>query len=191
MVKKMKEIDVNIGISARHVHLSKSSYEKLFDKELTKKSDLNQKGQFAANETVCIKSAKSEFQNVRIIGPLREYDQVEISKSDARVLGLNPPVRKSGDLTGAEEITISTEKGSIIVKSCIIADRHVHMNPEMAKELNVKDNQKVTLKIDGVKSGSLDVNVKISEDGFFEVHLDTDDANAFLLSNGSIEKLVI
>lgn len=184
-------IDVSIGISGRHVHLCQETFEKLFDKELTVKNPLNQVGQFAANETVTIKTSKGVFENVRIIGPLRKYDQVEISMSDARKLGLNPPVRKSGDLTDADEITIISDKGEVLVKACIIANRHVHFSPDKAKELGVVDNQKMQLKITGIKSGIIDVEAKVSDDGFFEVHLDTDDANAFLLKSGDIESLII
>lgn len=188
---KMKKVDVSIGISARHVHLCEDTFKKLFDNELTIKTNLNQVGQFATNETVTIKTDVGEFKNVRIIGPLRKYDQVELSMSDARKLGLNPPVRKSGDLFGAEPITISTDKGSVSVNACIIADRHVHMNNEKASELGVVDNEYLKLEIGGEKSGIIDLKAKVSEDGFFEVHLDTDDANAFLLKNGDIEKLIL
>lgn len=186
-----KRINVSIGISARHVHLCRETFDKLFDKELTVKNMLNQIGQFAAEETVTIKTAKGIFENVRIIGPIRNYDQVEISKSDARKLGINPPVRKSGDVIGAEEITIITEKSSVAVKGAIIADRHVHMNQERAKELGVVDNEYLKLEISGEKSGVIDIKAKVSDDGFFEVHLDTDDANAFLLDNGSEETLIV
>lgn len=187
----MKKVEVSIGISARHVHLCEESFKKLFDKELTVKANLNQVGQFSANETVTIKTDVGEFENVRIIGPLRKYDQVEISMTDARKLGLNPPVRKSGDLFGAEPITICTEKGTVTVNACIIADRHVHMTNEKANELGVVDNEYLKLEIGGDKSGIIDLKAKVSEDGFFEVHLDTDDANAFLLKNGDIEKLIV
>lgn len=187
----MEKIKVNVGISARHVHLTKEAYEALFDHELTIKSELNQKGQFAANETVTIKTEKNEFSNVRIIGPLRKYNQVEISMTDARKLGIKPPVRKSGDLAGADLITIETSKGSITVEACIIADRHVHMSPEKAKELNVVDDQLLQLQLDGEKSGIIDLKAKVAPDSYFEVHLDTDDANAFLINCGDEKDLII
>ncbi|MDE6284314.1 MAG: propanediol utilization protein [Bacilli bacterium] len=186
----MKKVAVSIGISARHVHLCPESYKKLFDAELTVKNPLNQVGQFAANETVAIRTEKGEFASVRIIGPLRSYDQVELSMTDARKLGLKPPVRKSGNLDGAVEITIATDKGEITVPACIIADRHVHLNPEKAEELGIEDNQKLQLEIGGVKSGIIDLQAKVSDDGYFEVHLDTDDANAFLIDCGDTAKLI-
>ncbi len=185
------EVEVSIGISARHLHLNAETYAKLFDHDLTVKSNLNQIGQFAANETVTLKSPKGTIENVRIIGPLRNYNQVEISMTDARKLGLNPPVRRSGDVAYAEKITVETPKGSVDLDNCIIANRHVHMNPEKASELGVVNRDILSLEIDNEKRGIIDVEVTITDNGYFEVHLDTDDANAFLLQNGSKGKLKI
>lgn len=176
--------EVKINISARHIHLTKEVYDMLFDHELTIKKELNQIGQFAANETVTIKTDKSEFNNVRIVGPLRSYNQVEISKSDARVLGINPPVRSSGDLNKASIVTIKTDKGEVTLPCCIIADRHVHLSPADAERLGLKDKELIQLQINGEKRGIIDIHTKVSDDGFFEVHLDTDDANAFLINPG-------
>ena len=184
MIKLREEVSINI--SARHVHLTKEAHAKLFDHDLTVRNPLNQIGQFAANETVTIKTANGVFENVRIIGPLRSYNQVEVSKSDARKLGINPPVRRSGDLNGAEEITIITNKGEVTSNCCIIADRHVHMNPDKAKELGVIDDEILKLHINGEKPGIIDVKAKVSDDGYYEVHLDTDDSNAFLSTPGDI-----
>ncbi len=179
------EIEVSIGISARHLHLNKETYAKLFDHELTVKNYLNQVGQFAANETVTLLTSKGKFENVRIIGPLRDYNQIEISASDARFLGIEPPVRRSGEVFKAALITIETSKGSVTLDNCIIANRHVHMNPQKAEELKVVNKEIVSLKLAGEKSGVIDVEVTVTDNGYFEVHLDTDDANAFLLQNGS------
>lgn len=188
MVMIMEE-KVSINISARHVHLTKEAHAKLFDHDLTVRNPLNQIGQFAANETVTVKTDKGVFENVRIIGPLRSYNQVEISMTDARKLGIKPPVRKSGHLDGAETVTISTPKGEITEACSIIADRHVHMNPDKAKELGVVDDEVLKLAIPGEKSGVIDVKAKVSDDGYYEVHLDTDDANAFLINPGDIGTL--
>ena len=185
MVKKM-ECKVSINISARHVHLTHDAHAKLFDHDLTVRNPLNQIGQFAANETVTVKTEKGVFENVRIIGPLRGYNQVELSMTDARKLGIRPPVRKSGHLDGAEVVTISTPKGEITGPFCIIADRHVHMNPDKAKELGVVDDEVLKLHINGEKPGVVDVHAKVSDDGYYEVHLDTDDSNAFLITPGDI-----
>ena len=183
------EEKVSMNISARHVHLTKEAHAKLFDHDLTVRNPLNQVGQFAANETVTVKTDKGGFENVRIIGPLRSYNQVELSMTDARKLGIKPPVRKSGNLNGAEMVTIATEKGEITEACCIIADRHVHMNPAKAQELGVVDDEVLKLAIPGDKSGVIDVHAKVSDDGYYEVHLDTDDANAFLINPGDIGTL--
>lgn len=174
---------VKTGISARHVHLTEEDYNLLFDEELTVKDDINQPGQFAANQLVTLSNGDKKIENVRIIGPLRPYTQVEISKTDAYKLGLNPPVEMSGHLDNADTITISTPKGSITRKSTIIAARHIHVTPELRKEYNlIKDKYRV--KISGIKGGIID-NVYISETkkAYYELHIDTDDANAFLLNN--------
>ena len=186
---KIMEEKVSMNISARHVHLTKEAHAKLFDHDLTVRNPLNQVGQFAANETVTVKTDKGVFENVRIIGPLRSYNQVELSMTDARKLGIKPPVRKSGNLNGAEMVTIATEKGEITEACCIIADRHVHMNPAKAQELGVVDDEVLKLAIPGDKSGVIDVHAKVSDDGYYEVHLDIDDANAFLINPGDIGTL--
>ena len=186
---KIMEEKVSMNISARHVHLTKEAHAKLFDHDLTVRNPLNQVGQFAANETVTVKTDKGVFENVRIIGPLRSYNQVELSMTDARKLGIKPPVRRSGNLNGAEMVTIATEKGEVTGNFCIIADRHVHMNSAKAQELGVVDDEVLKLAIPGDKSGVIDVHVKVSDDGYYEVHLDTDDANAFLINPGDIGTL--
>ena len=174
---------INARISNRHVHLTKETYDLLFDHELTKKVDLNQVGQFSANEVVTIKNGDKEIKNVRIVGPFRKYNQVEISKRDARNLSLNPPVRRSGDLVDTPKITLVTEKASVEVEGLIISNRHVHMNSNDAKKYGVKDEQVVKIVVDGDKSGVMDAQIKISDDGFYELHIDTDDANAFLIED--------
>lgn len=176
---------MKVGISNRHVHLTKEDLEKLFNSELTKKNDLTQTGEFACNEIVTLKTEKREIPNVRIIGPIRKYTQVEISKTDAYFLGLNPPVRNSGDLDGSDVITIIGPKGQITKQCCIIANRHIHITKALRKELNLENKETVSIKINGIKSGIINnVYIKEKEDYILELHLDTDDANAFLLKNG-------
>lgn len=185
------EYKVNVKISNRHVHLTKETYDMLFDHEITKKNDLNQVGQFAANETLTIRNGDNIIENVRIVGPFRSYNQVEVSKKDARGLKLNPPVRRSGDLFDALDITLETDKASINVKGLIISNRHIHMNPELAHKFGVVDKQRVQIKVPGDKSGIMDAEIKISDDGFYELHIDTDDANAFLIENDDEETLIV
>ena len=185
------EYKIKARISNRHVHLTKEVYDMLFDNEISKKNDLNQIGQFAANETVTIRCNDKSMDNVRIVGPYRSYNQVEVSKNDARKLGINPPVRTSGDLDGAELVTIETLKGSVSLNCAIIADRHVHMSREDAIKYGVVDKEKVQIRIDGEKSGIIDAYIKVSEDGVLELHLDTDDGNAFLVNDNDEVTLII
>lgn len=185
------EVNVSIGISNRHIHLTKETYELLFDEPLTKKADLNQIGQFSANQTVRIKTPEGTFENVRIVGPFRSYNQLEIAHSDARKLGLKPPVRRSGEVAGTPEVIVETAKNSLTIACAIIANRHVHMNPQKAQELGVSNGDKLKLQLEGEKSGVIDIEATVTDNGYFEVHLDTDDANAFLLENGSEGKLII
>ena len=185
------EEKVSIGISNRHVHLTKEVYEMLFDNPIEIYKDLNQPGEFAAVQTLTISNGEKEINGVRVLGPFRNYNQVEISRKDALNLKLNPPVRASGDVLDAEVITLKTNKATIKVKACIIAQRHVHMNPIKANELGVVDKQKVKIKIDGERSGIIDAFVKISDNGYFEAHVDTDDACAFLLDANAEGTLII
>ena len=186
-------IKTTVGVSSRHVHLKEEDFKILFgDTELTKLRDLNQIGQFAANETVTLKTDKTIMENVRIIGPLRKYTQVEISKTDAYKFGINPPVRKSGDISGSESITIIGPKGEITIKEgCIIANRHVHVTREIAEKYNLRDDQLILVKIDTEKKGIIQAFTKISDDAYFELHLDTDDANSFLLKNNDEVEIII
>ena len=173
---------VKVGVSNRHVHLKQSDLDILFGYDLTKRNDLTQPGQFATNEVLTIKTSKSEISNVRVLGPVRDYTQVEISKTDAYKLGLNPPVRSSGHLDNSEVVTLIGSKGSIKTSGCIIANRHIHITYADKEEYNFPDKLKV--KIEGEKPGIIEVELKPSEEAYFELHLDTDDANAFLLKNG-------
>lgn len=180
------EEKVSINISARHLHLTKENIDKLFGQPLHIKRMLNQVGDYAAQEVVTIRNGDKKIENVRVIGPERNYNQVEISACDARLLGLKPPVRKSGNLSGAEMITIETDKGSITGNYAIIAERHVHFSPADALKCGVDEDEVLKLEIGGIKKGEIEVRAKISDNGFFEVHLDTDDANAFLITPGDI-----
>lgn len=179
------QLKTTVGISNRHVHLTRETFKKLFgNKDLEKIKDLNQIGQFASKKTLVIKTEKNEISGVRIIGPFRKYNQVEISKTDARVLGLNPPVRESGILENSETITLVGELREVTLNnSCIIAERHVHVTKEVANKYKIKEGQSIKVKIDNIKKGEIEAFARISNDAYFELHLDTDDANAFLLNN--------
>ncbi len=185
---------VSIGVSNRHVHLTKKHLSLLFgeDFKLEKKNDLNQPGQFASTSVVTIKTDKSFIENVRVLGPIRDYTQVEISKTDAYKLGLNPPIRNSGDLNDSSPITLIGPKGTLDLKSgCIIATRHIHILPSQVKMYNLEGKDKVNVKLNGEKGGIItNVYLKVSDEAFFELHLDTDDANAHLVKNGDIGEIL-
>ena len=186
---------VQLGVSNRHVHLCLEDFKLLFgeDSELEVVKELVQPGQFASSSFVTIKTAKSEFSKVRVIGPIRNYTQVEISKSDAIKLGINPPVRDSGDLQNSETVEIIGPKGSIVKENCcILANRHLHITPQDRIRYGLTDVEKVVVKTSGEKSAILfDVFVKEQEKSALELHLDTDDANANLLKTGDIVEILL
>ncbi len=190
--KKTNKIPVSI--SARHVHLDREALDILFGEgyELTVFKELSQPGQYAANEKVTIAGLKGSFEGVRILGPLRSANQVEVSMTDARKLGINPPVRGSGDLVNSAAITLIGPKGTVVLKEgCIVSERHIHMSPSDAQNFDVKDNEKVMAKIHNAKGGILDnVFVRIRDDFELDMHIDTDDANAFLIKNSDWIELI-
>lgn len=179
---------VKIGISARHVHIKESDLEILFGAgyKLNEFKDLSQPGQYAAEEKVTIKTDKAKIENVRILGPVRNYTQVEISRTDAYTLGLNPPVRESGEIENSEGITIIGPKGEIVITDgVIIASRHIHMHPDDVNNFNINPKNMVSVEVGGEKGAILkNVSVKVSSSYKLELHLDTDDANAHLIKSG-------
>lgn len=181
---------VKVGVSNRHVHLTKEDFKILFGVDkLTKRNDLSQPGEFACNETVTLLTAKNKIENVRILGPFRIYTQVEVSKTDARILGINPPIRDSGDLEGASNVTLIGPNGQIDRNSCTIATRHIHITKELKEQYHLKD--KVKVKILSEKPAILEeVHVKTSDHYLFELHLDTDDANANLVNQGDEAEII-
>lgn len=185
---------VPTGISVRHVHLEHSHLEKLFGPgyQLTFRKDLSQPGQFAAEETVDLIGPKGTIKKVRILGPVRKQTQVELALSDGRRLGIQPPVRTSGDLGGSPGIIIRGPLAEITIsEGVIIADRHIHMTPKLAQRYQVTNGEKVRVVIEGEKSGSFDdVTIRVSEQYALDFHIDTDDGNAFLLKQGQLVSLV-
>lgn len=184
---------ITVGVSNRHIHLTKDDYKILFgDIPFTKRNDLNQPGMFASELVVTLKGSKREIENVRVLGPLRTYTQVEISKTDAYYLGTNPPVRNSGEVENAGEITIIGPKGTINTNCAILAARHIHVDKKIREEHGLVGIDKVSIKIPGEKSGIIDnVFLKDSEEAYFELHLDTDDANAHLLKQDDEVEIIL
>ena len=183
---------VLLGISNRHVHLTEEDYKTLFnDAPLEKVKDLVQPGEFASKQKVSIKTEKSTINNVRLLGPLRKYSQVEISKTDSFTLGIKPPVRNSGDLENAEKITIVGPYGEVTKNCCIIATRHLHINKEDRIKYNLEGVEKVKVKIESEKSTIFeDVYVKENPNYVLELHLDTDDGNGSLAKTGDEVEII-
>ncbi|MGI6082917.1 MAG: phosphate propanoyltransferase [Limnochordia bacterium] len=182
-------MEIPVGISVRHVHLSQEDLEHLYGPghQLTKLRDLRQPGEFAAKEVVALVGPRMRtIENVRILGPCRDQTQVELARTDAIVLGLNPPVRQSGNLAGSSPITLIGPKGALsLPEGCIVANRHIHMNPQDAGRLGVKDNDIVSVEVTGDKGLVFhNVQVRVREGWVLEMHLDTDDANAACITCG-------
>ena len=177
-----------VGISARHIHLSLEHMEMLFGKghKLTPIKEL-MGGQYAAQETLTLAAIGGSIEKVRVLGPLRKKSQVEVSATDARSLGITPPVRESGDLSGSAPITLLGPKGTVhLSEGCIIAKRHIHLPPGQG----YKDGDLVSVRIQGSRGLIFD-NIKIRVDPTFtpEMHIDTDEANACGIKN--FERAVI
>lgn len=174
---------VLIETSARHVHLSKEHIDILFGAghELTFKKALSQPGQFACEERVTVVGEKKEIKNISILGPARSATQVEVSLTDARTLGVKAPVRESGDIAGSGACKIIGPCGEVeISEGVIAAKRHIHLTPETAAEMGVKDKQIVCVKIDsdGRKTIFGDVVIRVSDKFSPAMHIDTDESNA-------------
>lgn len=186
-------MEIKVGVSNRHIHLNKKNLEILFGEnyELNILKNLTQPNQYAATETVTIKTKKNSIHNVRVLGPIRNYTQVEISKTDAYTLGINPPIRDSGDLKNSSPITIIGPKGEIFLnEGCILANRHIHATTEDVIKYNLDLTKKYKIRVLGEKGGILEnVSIKVDDSYIFELHIDTDDANAHLIKNGDILSL--
>ena len=175
--------------SNRHVHLTKEDLYILFgdNYELTVRNYLGQPGQFAAEETVTLKTKKNMKEGVRIVGPVRAYTQVELLDIDKEYFGINPPVRNSGDLDNSETITIIGPKGEITKKnSCIIANRHIHINTRDNK--NYYEDQIVSVKINNIILNN--VHIKIADNFAYEMHINKDDAINNNINNEDVVQIL-
>lgn len=187
--------EVPVGVSNRHIHLSRADVETLFGAgyELTPLKELSQPGQYACKETLTIVGPSLRpIENVRVLGPERKSSQVEISKTDSYTLKVKPPVRESGKIAGSSPITIIGPKGVVTLdEGCIIANRHIHMSLEDGVRFGVKDNDYVTVDVEGTRRTRwFDVQVRVHKDFRLEMHVDTDDANAVGIGNGCKVKVV-
>lgn len=192
----MENNKVLVEISARHVHLSQADLETLFGKgyELTVKKELSQPGQFASNERVRVIGTKGEFPAVSILGPVRKATQVELSLTDARSIGVNAPVRESGDIAGSGACRLVGPAGEIeISEGVIAAKRHIHATVADAERMGLKNGQIVAVEIPTANERSLtfgDVVVRVSDSYALAMHIDTDESNAAGMAPNSIGKII-
>ena len=178
---------IPIETSARHLHLCREDFEKLFGegKDLTPVKELSQPGQYLAKERLNVIGPKGMFKNVAIIGPLRSVTQMEISVTDARKLGVPVVIRQSGDIDGTPGMTLVSDMGSVdLEEGIMVAKRHIHMTPKEARRMKVKDNEEVFVVTESFDRSMIygDVVVRVSDDYRLVMHIDTDEANA--LSGG-------
>ena len=183
---------VELEASGRHVHVTKEQSVILFGHPVTPRRPLSQPGQYLANERVTVVGPKGEFANVAVLGPERKEAQVEISLTDARTLGVEVPVRLSGDVKGSPGILLRGEKGCIpLTEGVIAAQRHIHLTPEDAKKFGVQDKQVVKLQTYTARPVLFeDVAVRVSPDFASYVHLDYDEANACGFRKGDLGRIL-
>jgi acetate kinase len=190
---KASEIPIPIGVSAHHVHLCQADVERLFGPghKLTPLSPLSQPGQFACEEQVKLIGPKGIVDRVRVLGPARSRSQVEISRTEGYRLGINTPIRMSGDLDGTPGLTLEGTAGQVELKEgAIIAHRHMHMTPTDARRLGLENGDIVRLRVGGDRELVFgDVAVRVSPKFQLEFHLDTDEANAAGLNTGVLAYL--
>lgn len=185
---------VSVGVSARHIHLTQEHVEELFGKpyQLTKKKEL-MGGQYAAAEMVTIVGLKLRaIENVRVLGPVRNKSQVEISATDALRLGIKAPIRESGQITDSAPIAVVGPKGALYLdEGCIIAKRHIHMAPKDACAAAVSNGQEVSVKADNERGTMFNhVQIRVDDSFTLEMHIDTDEANAAGITTGQTVSII-
>ena len=174
---------IPVSVSARHIHVARGALDSLFGQgsELTKIRDLSQPGEYVSGQRVtAVGPSGRALEVVRIVGPVRSYTQLELSRTDAVRLGIDPPVRRSGNLAGSAPVTLVGPAGTVVLREgAIRAARHIHMNERDAQQYGVKDGDLVRVRFPGVRALVLEnVLVRVSRTAALEMHLDTDDANA-------------
>jgi putative phosphotransacetylase len=191
---KITEACIPVGVSGRHLHLSRAHLDALFGAgyELTKKKDLSQPGQYASEETVDIMTTKGAFTRVRILGPVRKETQIELALTDAVKLGINPPIRDSGNVAGSPGVVLVGPNGTITLdQGAIAALRHIHMTPADAERFGVKDKDIVQVECPGERGMIMgQVLVRVNDQYALEMHVDTDEGNAACLKTGDKVRIV-
>ncbi len=183
---------VELEASGRHVHVTEQQALQLFGHSLTPKRPLSQPGQYLANERVTVVGPKGSFENVAVLGPERKEAQVEISLTDGRTLGITPPIRLSGNVSNSPGAVLQGPKGQVkLDQGVIAAQRHIHMTPEDAQRMGVKDKQTVRLQVFTDRPLIFeDVQVRVSKDFATFVHLDYDEANACGFKTGDLGRIL-
>ncbi|MCZ8512286.1 phosphate propanoyltransferase [Paenibacillus filicis] len=186
---------VPIGVSARHIHLCKDHINLLFGAgyELKVLKNLSQPGQYAAEETVAVIGPKGRFDKVRILGPARGKSQLEVSRTDAFGLGLNPPVRESGNIADTPGIKVVGPAGEVdLAEGVIVAARHIHFHTDDAARWGIADKQRLTVRVNGERPLIFeDVVARISDQFALDMHIDTDEANAAGVKTGDHAELIL
>ena len=188
----LRNIFIEMEASGRHVHVTKEQAQTLFGHGLTPDRPLSQPGQWVAKERVTVIGPKGEFKNVAVLGPERKEGQVEISLTDGRTLGVNPPVRASGDVKDAPGAVLKGPAGEVSLSQGVIAaQRHIHITPRDAAHFGVRDKQIVKLQTYTDRPLVFeDVLVRVSDQFATRVHLDFDEANACGYKNGDLGRIV-
>ena len=186
---------VLVETSARHVHLSQQDLETLFGEgyQLTNKKDLSQPGQFSCTERVDVVGSKKTLAGVTILGPVRGKSQVELSLTDARSIGVDAPIRESGDVAGSGSCRLVGPKGEVELKEGVIAaKRHIHMTPADAEAFGVKDKDVVSVRIASVGRSLVfgDTVVRVSPKFALAMHIDTDESNAGAVAPGTMGEVI-
>lgn len=187
---------VLVETSARHCHLTQETLEVLFGKDykLTMKKELSQPGQFASNELIKVIGPKGEFPKVRILGPVRSANQVELSATDARSIGILAPVRESGDIKNSGACKIVGPVGELeLSDGVIIAKRHIHMTNANAEDFGVENGQIVSVKINSSERSLIfgDVVVRVSDSYSLAMHIDTDESNAVMADREAYGEVIV
>lgn len=187
---------VLVETSARHVHLTREALEILFGEgyELTPKKWLSQPGEFASTSRVDVVGSRKTLAGVSVLGPVRRVNQVELSLTDARSIGVEAPVRESGNVAGSGACRLVGPKGEIeLTEGVIAAKRHIHMNPAEAEEAGVQDKQVVSVRVN-TNGRSLtfdDVVVRVSDRFALAMHIDTDESNACAVAPGAMGEILL
>jgi putative phosphotransacetylase len=181
----MKQLEVMVEGSGRHIHITRENLEILFGAgyELEVKKYLSQPGEFASGSKLDLSGPKGTIKGVSILGPCRKFTQVELSLTDARSLGINAPIRESGHIEGSAPITLIGPNGTVELKEgAIIAKRHLHITPSEADEFGIKDHEILKLSVGGDRALVFDeVVARVSANFATAVHLDYDEMNAAAL----------